>query len=60
MSPPAVLAALSRCGIERLADFFELDDAGALQVRDHQAVPVEASIALLRFLRQSLGTGSHS
>lgn len=35
MSPPAVLAALSGCGIERLEDFFEWDEAGILRVRDH-------------------------
>ncbi len=29
--------------------------AGGLRVGDHHAVPVEASIALLRFLRESLG-----
>jgi hypothetical protein len=55
MSPEAVLSALSGCGIERLDEFFERDAAGILRVRDHQAVPVEASIALLRFLRESLG-----
>jgi hypothetical protein len=59
MSPPAVLWALSERGIERLDDFFELDEAGALRVRDHKAMPVEASIALLRFLRESLGIGPH-
>jgi hypothetical protein len=60
MSPPAVLAALSARGIERLDDFFERDDAGTLRVRDHQSLPVEASIALLRFLRESLGIGPRS
>jgi hypothetical protein len=59
MSPPAVLAALTACGIERLDEFFALDQDGVLRVRDHQAVPVEASIALLRFLRESLGIGPH-
>jgi hypothetical protein len=59
MSPPAVLTALSRCGIERLDEFFERDEEGVLRVRDHQAVPVEASIALLRLLRESLGIVSH-
>jgi hypothetical protein len=59
MSAPAVLALLSRRGIERLDEFFETDEAGNLRVRDHQAVPVETSIALLRFLRESLGIGPH-
>jgi hypothetical protein len=59
MSPKAVLEALSGRGIERLDEFFEWDEAGALRVRDHQAVPVEASIALLRFLRESLGIGPY-
>jgi hypothetical protein len=59
MAPPAVLASLSRCGIERVVDFFEPDETGTLRVRDHQAVPVEASIALLRFLRESLAIGPH-
>jgi hypothetical protein len=54
-----VLEALSGRGIERLDEFFEQDDAGTLRVRDHQAVPAEASIALLRFLRESLGIGPH-
>jgi hypothetical protein len=57
MSPVALLTALTGRGIERVVDFFEPDGAGALRVRDHQAVPVEASIALLRFLRESLGIG---
>jgi hypothetical protein len=60
MSPPAVLASLSRHGIERLAEFFETDEFGNLRVRHHQAVPVEASIALLRFLRESLGIAPHA
>lgn len=59
MSAPAVLEALGGCGIERLDDFFERDGAGNLRIRDHQAVPVEAAIALLRFLRESLGMGPH-
>jgi phage terminase small subunit len=59
MSAPAVLAALTACGIERLDEFFEFNEDGVLGVRDHQAVPVEASIALLRFLRESLGIDRH-
>jgi hypothetical protein len=58
MSPAAVIAALSGCGIARQEEFFErdeVDEVGGLRVRDHHAVPVEASIALLRFLRESLG-----
>jgi hypothetical protein len=55
MSAPAVLAALTACGIERLDEFFEPGEGGVLRVRDRQAVPVEASIALLRFMRESLG-----
>jgi hypothetical protein len=58
MPPPAVLGALSGRGIEWLDDFFERDEAGNLRVRDHQTVPVEAAVALLRFLRESLGLGS--
>jgi hypothetical protein len=59
MSVPVVLSVLKRCGLEQIDDFFEPDEAGNLRVRDHQAVPVEASIALLRFLRESLGIGPH-
>jgi|SRR6185312_16888588 hypothetical protein len=54
MSPLAVLMALKGCGIERLDEFFVGDDEGVLRVRDLRAVPVEASIALIRLLRESL------
>jgi hypothetical protein len=42
-----MLTALTGRGIERVVDFFEPDETGNLRVRDHQTVPVEASIALL-------------
>jgi hypothetical protein len=47
-----ILGSLERCGLDRLADFFERDAAGILRVRDLQAVPVEVSLALLRNLRE--------
>jgi hypothetical protein len=50
-----VLTELDRRGVERVADFFDRDAAGILRVRDLRAVPVEVSIALLRFLREGLG-----
>ncbi|MGO9399718.1 MAG: hypothetical protein ACLP19_18015 [Xanthobacteraceae bacterium] len=50
-----ILAELDRRGVERVADFFDRDAAGILRVRDHQQIPVEVSIALLRLLRESLG-----
>jgi hypothetical protein len=50
-----VLAQLSGCGIDLVADFFDRDAAGILRVCDLQRVPVEVSIALLRFLREGLG-----
>jgi phage terminase small subunit len=55
-----VLAELNRRGIVRVTDFFDRDAVGALIVCDLQTVPVEVSIALLRFLREALGvtTGS--
>jgi hypothetical protein len=55
MSPPAVLMTLKGCGVERLDEFFERDDRGIFRIRDLRTVPVEASIALLRFLREGLG-----
>jgi hypothetical protein len=55
MSPAAVLAVLRGFCIERVEDFFDRDEAGIVRVRDHQQIPVEASIALLRFLREGLG-----
>jgi hypothetical protein len=57
MSASAVLAVLKGYGIERVGDFFDRDrdEAGIVRIRDHQQIPVEASIALLRFLRESLG-----
>jgi phage terminase small subunit len=50
-----VLAELKRRGIERVADFFDRDALGAPVVCDLHTVPVEVSIALLRFLREALG-----
>ena len=55
MSAAAVLAALKGYGIDRVDEFFERDAAGIQRARDLQAVPVEVSIALLRFLREGLG-----
>jgi hypothetical protein len=54
MSPLAAVMAFKGCGLERLDEFFERDTAGILQVRDLKAIPVEASIALIRFMRKSL------
>jgi citrate lyase synthetase len=55
MSAAAVLEVLKENGIERIEEFFDRDEAGIVRVRDRQEVRVEASIALLRFLRESLG-----
>jgi len=54
MSPLAVLMTLKGCGIERLDEFFVHSDDGAFHVRNLKTVPVEASIALIRFMRESL------
>jgi hypothetical protein len=53
-----ILAELDRRGFDRVGDFFERDAAGILRVRDLQIVPVEVSIALLRFLHEGLGIKS--
>jgi hypothetical protein len=55
MSAASVLAVFEAHGIERMREFFERDAAGVLRVRDLQAIPVEASIALMRFLNAGLG-----
>jgi phage terminase small subunit len=55
MSVATVLAVFQSHGIERLEEFFERDAAGVRRVRDLQAIPVEASIALVRFLNAGLG-----
>jgi hypothetical protein len=55
MSAASVLAVFEAHGIERMREFFERDAAGVLHVRDLQAIPVEASIALMRFLNAGLG-----
>jgi phage terminase small subunit len=55
MSAAAVLAVLKGYGIEQVEEFFDRDETGIVRVRDRQQIPVEASIALLRFLRESLG-----
>jgi hypothetical protein len=49
-----VLEQLRRCGVESFADLFDRDAAGTLCARDLHAVPVEASIALFRLLREAL------
>lgn len=51
----AVLAVFQSHGIERLEEFFERDAAGVRRIRDLQAIPVEASIALARFLNAGIG-----
>lgn len=51
MSPENIVQSLSSCGLDRLADFFERDEAGILRVRDLQTVPVEVTLALIRELR---------
>jgi len=53
-----VLTELGRCGVDKVGDFFDRDAAGILRVRDLQLVPVEASIALLRLLREGFGISS--
>jgi phage terminase small subunit len=58
VSAASVLAVFQAHGIERLDEFFERDVPGVLCVRDLRAVPVEASIALMRFLNAGLGLRS--
>ena len=50
LSIEEMLSALDQGGIDRIADFFERNEAGILRVRDLQSIPVEVSIALLRAL----------
>ena len=50
-----VLAKLDARSIDRVADFFDRNEAGVLTPSDLRAVPVEVSIALLRFLGDALG-----
>jgi hypothetical protein len=42
-------------GIDRVTDFFDRNEAGVLTPSDLQTVPVEVSMALLRFLGDALG-----
>jgi hypothetical protein len=50
-----VLAKLDARGIHRVADFFDLNQSGILAPCDMRQVPVEISMALLRFLGDALG-----
>jgi hypothetical protein len=50
-----ILFQLKRHGIERVADFFEPGADGLQRARDDlNGVPVEAAIALLKFLREAM------
>jgi hypothetical protein len=55
VSSSQILSVLAAHGLDRMADFFERDEAGILRVRDLRMLPIEVSIALLRFLREGLG-----
>jgi hypothetical protein len=50
-----VLAKLDARGIHRVADFFDRNEAGIIAPCDLQQIPVEISMALLRFLSDALG-----
>ena len=50
MPAAEVLTVFKDCGVEQLEEFF----AGIVRVRDLRKVPVEAALALLRFLREGL------
>jgi hypothetical protein len=54
MPAAEVLTVFKDCGVEQLEEFFERDAAGIVRVRDLRKVPVEAALALLRFLREGL------
>jgi hypothetical protein len=54
MPPSEVLTVFKDNGVEHLEEFFERDAAGIVRVRDLRKVPVEAALALLRFLRKGL------
>jgi phage terminase small subunit len=58
MSAAAVLAVFKAYGVERLDELFDKNAGGVIQARDLRQIPVEASIALLRFLREGLGVVS--
>ncbi len=55
MSAQDVLTVLKENGIDQVEEFFDRDEAGIVRVRDRRGIPVEAAIALLQFLRESLG-----
>jgi hypothetical protein len=55
VSVSEVLAKLDARGIDRVMDFFDRSEAGVLTPSDLQTVPVEVSMALLRFLGDALG-----
>jgi hypothetical protein len=56
-----VLTTLTRHCVDRVEDFFDRNAGGVPTARaDLQTVPVEVSIALLRFLREALGIKSGS
>jgi len=50
-----VLAELDRRGLDQITDLFDRNEAGILNVRDLQNVPVEVAIAFLRLLREGFG-----
>jgi hypothetical protein len=50
-----VLAELGRCGLDRVADFFESGPDGELVVRDVKMVRVEVALALLNALHDGVG-----
>jgi hypothetical protein len=50
-----VLAKLDARGIHRVADFFDINQSGILAPCDLRQIPVEISMALLRFLSDALG-----
>jgi hypothetical protein len=50
-----ILANLDARGLDRVVDFFDRNEAGILSPCDLRTIPIEVSMALLRFLGDALG-----
>ena len=50
-----VLAELENHGLERVADFYQTEQAGGLVVRNLRAIKVEMALALLKSLHEGFG-----